>query len=205
MVGLIATTWRGGSAWLYRRFRDTYPETQVHHEAPAGVMYVKPGINVGWPIARDLPLYRKDFGDIPLVHFVRDPVAVAISGLRQGFVETVEDGLECWVAIHERILNECGPSYLRLKAEDVWADTTKLYEIAHFLGLPQREKLAGQDKRTGASIKEMTVPAFEIPSRVQVLAEYFGYEVPDEMPEMTFKHGVVARDKLQVEMLTQVV
>ena len=132
-------------------------------------------------------------------------VAVAISGVRQGFTETIEEALKCWVAIHERILNECGPYYLRLKAEDIWADTTRLYAVAHFLGLPPREKLADEDKRTGASIKEMTIPAFEIPSRVQVLAEYFGYEVPDEMPEMTFKHGTVARDKLQAEMLALVV
>lgn len=203
-VGLIATTWRGGSKWLYYRFRDTYPEIQVHHEAPEDVMYVKPGLNIGWPIARDLPLYREDFGDLPLVHIVRDPISMAVSGLRQGFVETIQDALDSWVAIHERILNECGPYYHRLKAEDLWNEPTRLYSIAQFLGLPQRESLAQADNRTGASEAEITIPAFQVSSKVQVLGEYFGYEVPDEVDEMVFEHDTVTRDKLRAESLVRV-
>ncbi len=204
-VGLIATTWRGGSTWLYHRFRDTYPETQVHHEAPADVMYVRPGLNIGWPIARDLPLYRADFGSLPLVHIIRDPIAMAVSGLRQGFTETIGDALSCWVAIHERVLDECGSYYRRFRAEDLWDDPTKLYTIAGFLGLPQREELAKADSRIGASEVEMTIPAFEVPSRVQVLGEYFGYEVPDKVDEMVFERDTVTQDKLRAEVLTRTV
>ena len=205
LVGLIATTWRGGSTWLYYRFRDTYPEIQVHHEAPMEVMIARPGLNIGWPIARDLPAYRQEFGDIPLVHIVRDPIAMAVSGLRQGLVETIEAALDSWFMIHERILMEHGVYYLRLKAEDLWADPTRLYRIAQFFELSLHKGLSDSDGRTDASAQAVTIPAFVVPSRVQVLGEYFGYEVPDKVDEMVFEHDTVTRDKLGAEVLTQVV
>lgn len=203
-IGVIATTWRGGSTWLYYRFKSTYPEVEVHHEAPFDVMIARPGLNVGWPIARDLPLYHSHWGDIRTVHIVRDPVATAVSAFRQGLVETTEDALDSWVAIHERILHEHGTLYLRLKAEDVWADHDLLYRIAGFFELEQRVGLAGADDRTATATAALTIPAFTVPSRVQVLGEYFGYDVPDEVPEMTFDHDTVTRDKIRAEVLAQV-
>ncbi|KKK66583.1 hypothetical protein LCGC14_2962670, partial [marine sediment metagenome] len=105
---------------------------------------------------------------------------------------------------HERIMREHGAYYLRFKAEDLWADPTKLYRIAQFFELPLHKTLSDADNRIDASTVEITIPAFTVPSKVQVLGEYFGYEVPDEVGEMVFEHDTVTRDKLRAESLVRV-
>ena len=190
-VGLIGTTWRSGSRWLFFSFRDAYKDIlAVHSEAPIDAEWCDPGLNIGWPIFRDLEEYDKTWGPLPLVHVTREPVAVVISALRYGLAESPLAALARWYMTHETLF-AARPPYMRLQIEDLWRYPKLLYTISNFFGLPQREDLLWYSKKPiGPSTVEITVPAFEVPQKVQDLAVLLGYEdVPSYVPERKQGHA----------------
>jgi len=196
MIGLLPSTYRSGSRWLYLSFRDAYKDIlKMYHEAPFDVFHTKPGLNTGWPIARDLEAYQIAFPEIPIIQVVRNPIDVARSAHRNG-LDDAEVALDLWFGTHYKLAKRAFPL---VKIEDVWSKPAILHDMAGHIGLPYRDELTDwANTPSGGATAAVTVPGFKIPPDTQDLAQEFGYDLPDEVGPKTYEHIFAGKPRKQI-------
>jgi hypothetical protein len=146
-----------------------------------------------------LPSVLKERGPGPLVHVIRDPVAMAISAYRQFGPHGrggngMEGKLAHWYKTHTHILRwvkHWPRPTLTVRIEDLWAmGEHGLDPLAEFFGLEPNEKLREMAaRREGGATAEVEIPDYEIPPEVTWLASAFGYEGYEYEPPLPMGHS----------------
>lgn len=195
-VGLIATTKRSGSRWIYRAFKDVYGDLIDPAHEPHDLREfdtAKPRVGIGWTIGSLLAQLNELYGPLSVVHLTRNPKDAVLSHLRQYGTGKLDEAFIHWYEIHTDLLRHeeawHGP-WVRCQIEKLWADPYGLPFLAGFLRLPKREALLEKyhQVQIGKSTAAVTTPAFTLPHEIHELAKVFGYIEDPHQPSVRWPH-----------------